>query len=193
MKKANILIRIFLLIILIGSGVAYFYIAYPKQQALKHFNLAVAAYNQKDYQTAIQEYKKAIEYNPQFPEVYYNLTIAYVETSQFDAVIETGIKAVQLNPADTELYFHIATAYEQKGLDELAVAEYQKYIQSAPKGEFVADANQKITMLEEKLHPPQTVEEKLQKANRDLDMINNALRAQHAAITAARATSQNAP
>lgn len=191
--KKYIIIRIILFAIFIGCVIVYFIVAYPKQQAMKHFNLAVAAYNQNDFQTAINEYKKTLEYKSDAPELYHNLTLAYFQAEQMDAAIESGLKALQLNSMDTEMHYYLGLAYERKAADESALSEYKKYVQTAPNGEFVPEVNPKIAMLEEKLHPPQTVEEKLQKVNRDLEMINNALRAQHTAITAARATSQKQP
>ncbi|MFB3896249.1 MAG: tetratricopeptide repeat protein [bacterium] len=177
MKKL-IIIRLILLIIFIGCVIVYFVVAYPKQQAIKHFNLAVAAYNQNDFQTAINEYKKTIEYQPNEPELYHNLTLAYYQAGQHDSAIETGLKALQLNSADTEMHYYLGLAYEKKAVDESALSEYKQYIRLAPAGTFADEVNPKIAMLEEKLHPPTTIEEKLQKANQDLDMINNALRRQ---------------
>jgi tetratricopeptide (TPR) repeat protein len=191
--KKYLIFRLISLSVFIGCVIVYFIVAYPKQQAGKHFNLAVAAFNQNDFQTAINEYQLAIKFQPNEPEIYHNLTLAYLQAEQMDAVIETGLKTLQLNSIDTEMHYYLGLAYEKKEADESALAEYQKYIQLAPNGEFAPDANQKIAILYEKLHPPQTVEEKLQKVNRDLDMINNALRAQHTAITAAQSTSQNQP
>jgi tetratricopeptide (TPR) repeat protein len=178
--KKYIIIRLILLAIFIGCVIVYFIVAYPKQQAMKHFNLAVAAYNQNDYQTAITEYKKTLDYQPNEPELYHNLTLAYFQAGQMDAAIETGLKSLQLNSLDTEMHYYLGLAYEKKAEDVLALAEYKKYIQMAPNGEFAPEVNPKIAMLEEKLHPPTTVEEKLRKVTQDLDMINDALRAQHA-------------
>jgi Flp pilus assembly protein TadD len=182
MKKI-IVIRLILLVIFIGCGIVYILIAYPKQQAMKHFQLAVTAYNQNDFQTAISEYKKTLEYQPNEPELYHNLTLAYFQAGQMDAAIESGLKALQINSIDTEMHYYLGLVYEKKGEEVLALAEYKKYMQLAPNGEFASEVNPKITMLEEKLHPPTTVEEKLQKANQDLDMINNALSSQPATAT----------
>lgn len=176
--KKFIIIRLILLLVFVGCVIVYFLVAYPKQQAMKHFNLAVAAYNQNDFQTAIIEYKKTIEYQSKEPALFHNLTLAYYQAGQIDATIETGLKALQLNSQDTEMHYYLGLAYEKKAEDALALSEYKKYIQLAPNGEFVPEINQKITILEGKLYPPTTVEEKLQKANQDLDMINNALRQQ---------------
>jgi tetratricopeptide (TPR) repeat protein len=157
--KKYIIFRLFLLVIFLGCVVVYFVVAYPKQQAMKHFNLAFAAYNQNDYQTAIIEYKKTLEYQSNEPELYHNLTLAYFQAGQMDAAIESGLKALQINSLDTEMHYYLGLSYEKKAADESALAEYKKYIQAAPNGEFVPEVNPKIAMLEEKLHPPQTVGE----------------------------------
>jgi tetratricopeptide (TPR) repeat protein len=177
MKKI-IVIRLILLVIFIGCGIVYILVAYPKQQAMKHFQLAVTAYNQNDFQTAISEYKKTLEYQPNEPELYHNLTLAYFQAGQMEAAIESGLKALQINSRDTEMHYYLGLAYEKNANDESALAEYKKYMQIAPNGEFANEVNPKIAMLEEKLHPPTTVEEKLQKANQDLDMVSDGLRRQ---------------
>ncbi|MCX7919996.1 MAG: tetratricopeptide repeat protein [bacterium] len=178
--KKYLIYRLVLLIILIICLMVYYFVAYPKQQAGKHFNLAAAAFDQNDFQTAINEYRKALEYKPDVPEIYHNLTLAYIQAGQFDSAIESGLKSLQLTPTNAEMHYYLGIAYEQKNLNEQAIAEYRKYLEVKPTGEFATEAQQQIAVLKEKLYLPQTVEEKLEKVNRDLDMINEVLRRQHA-------------
>jgi len=48
-----------------------------KQEALLHYNLGVAYTKDKNYEMALDEYRKALKLNPKDPDTYYNLAILY--------------------------------------------------------------------------------------------------------------------
>lgn len=132
-----------------------------------HYNLAVAYTNAEDYVNAISAFKKAIELKPDFADGYYSLAVAeeslvtainadevevnadgqFVKPSQeagFEpAVTEETVKAVKtLSPA------------AQNAVNELltdAVANYNKYLETAENPQDVEDVNSKVKALEFKL------------------------------------------
>jgi tetratricopeptide (TPR) repeat protein len=48
-----------------------------KQEALLHYNLGVAYTKEKNYEMALDEYRRALKLNPKDPDTYYNLAILY--------------------------------------------------------------------------------------------------------------------
>ena len=53
-----------------------------KQEALLHYNLGVSYMKEKYYDMAIDEYQKALELNPNDPDIHYNLAILYDDCSR---------------------------------------------------------------------------------------------------------------
>jgi len=53
-----------------------------KQEALLHYNLGVSYMKEKYYDMAIDEYQKALELNPDDPDIHYNLAILYDDCSR---------------------------------------------------------------------------------------------------------------
>jgi len=53
-----------------------------KQEALLHYNLGVSYMKEKYYDMAIDEYQKALELNPDDPDIQYNLAILYDDCSR---------------------------------------------------------------------------------------------------------------
>jgi len=64
-----------------------------------YFNSGLHYSKQGNHQKAIENYKKALEINPNFPQIYYNLANVYNELKHFDFAIENYRKAYQLDPS----------------------------------------------------------------------------------------------
>ena len=84
-------------------------------------SLAAVAYNNigfayglglNEWDSAIEYYKKAIKYDPEYAEGYSNLGVAYstVKGNQ-EKAIEYFKKSIELNPLNTQSYFNLGTAY----------------------------------------------------------------------------------
>jgi len=79
------------------------------QTVEEYFNSGKAKYKLKDYRGAIQDYNKAIELNPKYPEAYNNRGFAKVELKDYKAAIQDYTKAIELNP-------NYADAYNNRGI-----------------------------------------------------------------------------
>jgi len=68
----------------------------------------------KDYDKAIESYKKVIELNPKYADAYNNMGLAYGSKKDYDKAIESYKKAIELNPKDAEIYNSMGIAYGSK-------------------------------------------------------------------------------
>jgi tetratricopeptide (TPR) repeat protein len=70
-----------------------------KQEALLHYNLGVSYMKERYYDMAIDEYQKALELNPNDPDIQYNLAILYDDCSRNPKrAIEHYRKYLELKP-----------------------------------------------------------------------------------------------
>ena len=70
-----------------------------KQEALLHYNLGVAYTKEKNYEMALDEYRKALKLNPKDPDTYYNLAILYDDCYKNPKrAIENYKKYLELRP-----------------------------------------------------------------------------------------------
>ena len=70
-----------------------------KQEALLHYNLGVAYTKEKNYEMALDEYRRALKLNPKDPDTYYNLAILYDDCYKNPKrAIENYKKYLELRP-----------------------------------------------------------------------------------------------
>ena len=81
------------------------------EDAETYYNRGVDYYNQKQYESAIQCYTKAIELNPNFAMAYNNRGAVYNELKQYERAIQDYDKAIELNPNLATAYTNCGTAY----------------------------------------------------------------------------------
>lgn len=98
-----------------------------------------AAFEQKDYKTAIKLYKKEIKKNPENAQAYTQycgaVSYAYDTDKKFDLnkTILTCNKAVELAPNDANIHFYKGRVLAKLKKDKEAVEEYTKTIALNPK------------------------------------------------------------
>ncbi|MXV83064.1 tetratricopeptide repeat protein, partial [Candidatus Poribacteria bacterium] len=77
---------------------------------------------------AMKDYNKAIELDPEFPEVYNNLGIIYDEKGEHDCAIKNYSKAIELKSYYVSAYNNRGRAYRVKGNIELAIEDFKTAI-----------------------------------------------------------------
>ena len=92
----------------------------------------IAAQQHGDYQTAIEDYRKALKIEPGLAEAQANLGAALAATGQFDAAIEEDIRAMAMVTDKTGVRRNLALAYYKKGDMEHARAEFEAVIAARP-------------------------------------------------------------
>jgi tetratricopeptide (TPR) repeat protein len=85
-----------------------------------------------EFDKAIDEYKAALQEEPNNVSVLTNLGVAYYNTGQLDEAIAQYEKALETAPDDADIHSNLAAAYvQQEELDE-ALSEYQRAIELQP-------------------------------------------------------------
>ena len=109
---------------------------------------AVSKQSANDFSGAISDYSKALELVPDDAQTYFNLGTAYQANKQTDEAIQSYQKAVQLDAkGQSDALFFLAALYEEKKNNKSAIENYQKYIQTAPTGQYVKDAKDRMNYL----------------------------------------------
>lgn len=80
----------------------------------------------KQFDEAINYFKKALEIYPDFFEACFNLGLAYKNNNQFDNAIKAYEKALLIKPGEADVYFNIASVYEEKNDVYSAIDCYEK-------------------------------------------------------------------
>jgi len=92
---------------------------------MNYQNMGRAHSTKRDYEAAIEYFKKAIELKPDYAKAYYNMAGAYGNNQDYDKAIEYFEKTIELRPDYADAYYYIGYAYELKG-DTAKEAEYKQ-------------------------------------------------------------------
>lgn len=88
--------------------------------------------NRKETAKALQNYRKALQIDPNYAEAMAKEGQIYADEGSFEKAIGQGEKAVALKPEDPVLRFTLGAFYSQAGLMDRAVGQWQKAIELYP-------------------------------------------------------------
>ncbi|MCG2686023.1 tetratricopeptide repeat protein, partial [Candidatus Parcubacteria bacterium] len=97
-----------------------------------HNNLGDYYGRQGDFEKAIEEFKRAIELNPNYAGAYHNLANTYRQLGKTDWAIENYQKAAELNPNLWQSHQNLAVSYFDRGQLDLAEENMKKAIEVNP-------------------------------------------------------------
>ncbi len=97
-----------------------------------HNNLGDVYARQGDMQKAVEEFKKAIEINPNYADAYHNLANTYQQIGQMDLALENYQKAASINPNLWQSFQNIAVIYFNAGQFDLALENMKKALEINP-------------------------------------------------------------
>lgn len=86
-----------------------------RNQADKHIIFGRDYIRGEQYDRAIANFQKALEYDPDLAAAYYYIGDTYLKTNNVDQALTALEKAVELDPAYISAYHSIGTAYLEKG------------------------------------------------------------------------------
>jgi tetratricopeptide (TPR) repeat protein len=94
--------------------------------------LGTALVNKGDADGAIESYRQAVTFNPNFPEAWNNLGNALAGKGQLPDAIAAYREAIRINPRYAEATYNLGNALLGSGQLEAALASYQQTLQLDP-------------------------------------------------------------
>jgi tetratricopeptide (TPR) repeat protein len=94
--------------------------AEKKWKAKMHFEKGVELFGEKDFEECIEEFNKALEYNPDWLEVYQNLAGAYFSLENYEEAIKYAKKTLEIDPELALSIRLLMVAYSKLGDEETA-------------------------------------------------------------------------
>jgi tetratricopeptide (TPR) repeat protein len=94
-----------------------------------HNNLGVALFRQRRLDEAIVEYRKALDFQPDYAKAYNNLGAALFEQRRFAEAIGPCRRAVALAPQFAEPHYNLGNALGETGQIDDAIAQYEVSLQ----------------------------------------------------------------
>ncbi|HEY5599815.1 MAG TPA: tetratricopeptide repeat protein, partial [Candidatus Manganitrophaceae bacterium] len=88
------------------------------------FNMGTVLDQQKNWEEAIQAYRKAIELDSKWIEAYINLGVIYQKQNKYESAMQAFLEAMRLQPKLPEAHNNLGYLYQQRGLTDLARLEY---------------------------------------------------------------------
>jgi len=110
-------------------------------------NLGNAYFAKKDYDAAIEQYKKAIRIKPDDAAIHYNLGAAYSNKGDYEAAVKEHLRAIELEPKMSDAHNGLIFAYYKLGEYE----EAWKHIETA-KQQGVNVPEDLVAAVEDNLH-----------------------------------------
>lgn len=97
----------------------------PLSEADDYLRKGIAAQQQRDLNSAIDDYRKALAIDPKLAEARANLGAALSEAGQFDEAIQEDKKALESAPGNVGVRMNLGLAYYKKGDMENAHATFE--------------------------------------------------------------------
>ncbi|MGM0368794.1 MAG: peptidylprolyl isomerase [Bacillota bacterium] len=91
--------------------------------------LGYQAQEDEDYDTAVTNYKAALEENGKASYLYYNLATAYQKQDKEEKAIEIYEEGIDKYPEQTEFYDSLASLYQDKGQVDKAISIYENALE----------------------------------------------------------------
>ena len=102
-------------------------------QSLSHYITAVYCEDLGDIDSAIQEYRKALEADPQSSLLHLNLASAFIKKNDFSSAILELKQSIDLAPDAVESHAILALVYTTQNKADLATQEYALALKNASK------------------------------------------------------------
>ncbi len=114
------------LLSLIGLTLIVMFCTACTKTAEEYFNKGQNALSTSNYDEAIKCYKKTIELDPNFTNVYFFLGNAYFDQGMQEDAIGEYKKAITVNPGNGMAHLYLGAVYLEKGLESLAADPFYR-------------------------------------------------------------------
>lgn len=90
----------------------------------EYYDAGMAEFAQAEFERAIENYRRAVELDPNYFDAWHALGMAYLRAGKIAEAIEAGRRAVELNPNDMLAHTSLSMYYLKAG--DKAAAEREK-------------------------------------------------------------------
>ena len=90
------------------------------------YKSGMTRFAQQDFVGALEDFKKALDIDPEFADVLQSVAHVYEKLEDYDAALDYAQKAVECNPDDFLAHTSLSMFYQRKGM--IAAAEEEKAI-----------------------------------------------------------------
>ena len=84
------------------------------------------------YDSALADYSKVIDIDPQYAQAYYNRGNTYADLEEHDSAVADYSKAIDIDPQDAQAYYNRGNTYYNLEEYDSALADYSKAIDIDP-------------------------------------------------------------
>lgn len=122
------------------------------------FERAVSSLDRFHYDKALKYFRKAVEYEPDNPVNHCNMAGILSEMGDYEASnAALSVILEKIDPAMTECYFYMANNYANMDMFEEAENALITYLEEDPNGQFLAEAEEMMELLQYELERPAKV------------------------------------
>ena len=90
---------------------------------------------QNRHDEAMSAYRKALDIDPPYPKALGKLALLLVEKKQYDEAEGLLIPAIRKEPKNPANYFNLGAVYEARRQKKLAIENYEKFLELAPRND----------------------------------------------------------
>jgi tetratricopeptide (TPR) repeat protein len=101
-------------------------------RATTHYNLGLVFQERGAMQEAMDQYREALRFKPDFIQVHFNLASALAAVGELPDAVNHYAEAIRLKPDYAEAHGNLAAALDELGLSEAAIAHYRLAVALAP-------------------------------------------------------------
>ncbi len=112
-----------------------------------YFNMAQAYLNKGDNVAGLENFKKAVELNPNYALAYYSMGIVFDRMNNARDAVDAFEKAVKAAPLYLEAHFELGKALLKQKQNAKALKSFEKVVELAPESELAGSSNEFIKLL----------------------------------------------
>lgn len=125
------------------------------RQARARYEAGADLINQRQYDKAIEEFEKAIRFDPDYAEAYCDRGIARYMKGEHDRAFEDFELAIEKDPTLGKAHFHRAMLLDMNGKRDEAIKAYESFIRYSQRSPeiYVNRANKRLAELKQGTAP----------------------------------------
>lgn len=113
-----------------------------------HFNLGNVLYASHDLIEAEQEFRVAVELDPNYVEAWNNLGTVLADLGCYEDSVRVFERALEVFPLYADAHFNLGDVYASLGQPHRACEHWNRYLQLDPKSPWAADVRNRMARLE---------------------------------------------